>query len=104
MNLLTAQTGTDNGVYKRLQGTRRIVVQTQGIGTGTVQIYGYNPATPDEAKPTDSTDHGQIGSDITADGQVEITGERVWIKAKKSSAGNSTATTVTITGVTSGQG
>ena len=97
-NLMTAQTGTTDGVWTRVQNLEHKVLQVEGIGTGTVQVYGYTPGAIDETPPTNSTDHEQIGSDITADGFTDISGNYTWMKLKKSDQGDTTATTGVITG------
>lgn len=95
--LLDAQAGAADGVWvdvRRFPGFK--TVDVSGIGTGTVQMRGSLEAT----KPADTTDASQIGSDITANGLNVYSSDVMWIKAKKSAAGNSTATTVLLRCVT----
>ena len=49
-----------------------------GVTVGTLQLYGSNT----KAKPTDVTDHYQLGGDITANAIVEIATPILWIKLK----------------------
>lgn len=89
--LLDGQTGTSDGAWVDLRVTHGTkLVEVSGIGTGTVQLRGSIAAT----QPADSAHGSQIGSDITADGFVTVMEPVRWMKARKTVAGGSTATTV----------
>lgn len=59
-------------------------------GSGVLQIYGACVPT----KPSDATDHMQVGSDITAGESATPVNDRYkWLKTKKSTGGAGTGQT-----------
>ncbi len=79
---------TDNGSWIDIRGFAQATLQTKkpqlgaNAATFTLKVMGSNAP----AKPADSADGPQIGSDITAEGLVSITVLPVkWIKVKVSS-------------------
>ena len=95
--MLDAQTGAGDGVWVDSIGAEAITLAVSGIGTGTLQVHGHHPTSPDTT-PQNSNDHEQIGSDVTANLQYGITYQDVphWFKVSKSVAGDSTPTTVIV--------
>jgi len=80
--LTDAAVATENGVWVDLGPYRRDVnIHVSGITTGTVQIFGASHVT---TQPDAATDHTQIGSNVTADAHLALSGAPRWIKAKVS--------------------
>ena len=78
--LLDDATATCPGDWTDVRKYVHKSVHVSGITTATVQIYGSN--TPVE--PLNTTDHVQLGANITADSIREITYPVKWIKVKVS--------------------
>lgn len=76
--LLNAVGAVDDGVWIDTGNFNEASIHVEGITTATVQIRGSDEST----KPA-NTDHAvQIGTDITADGRVEVAVLPRFIKAR----------------------
>ena len=89
ITLQDGATATSNGFWVNLGRYRGAIdIHVQGITTATVQIFGDNTsgATSNNTTvpPGNATDFTQIGSNITADAHLTLTGGPLWIKAKVS--------------------
>lgn len=74
----TAAVATNSPSWVYVGNRAALTIQTRGITTATVKVYGSNR----EEDPGTGVNDVQIGADITADGIVRIEGPYRWIKAK----------------------
>lgn len=76
--LLDAVSAVDVGDWVEIDGRHPTTVHVKGITTATVKVHVSNNPT----KPANSVHDVQIGSDVVADGSVEITAPYKWVKTR----------------------
>lgn len=95
--MLDAQAGASAGVWVDTRWAKgKKTFHVTGIGTGTVQVF-CSGGLPTGLAPADSTDHAQMGGDITTNAVVTVEDACSYMKVDKSAAGDSTETTVILT-------
>ena len=76
--LLDALQATNDGTWIHVAGMRDFTLDISGINGDTVQLHGSN----DAAAPNNTDDAHQLGSNITADKIVQLSGCPIkWLKA-----------------------
>lgn len=79
--MVDAVVATDDGNWFDVGPfSKGMEIRFTGITTATLQIRGSSAA----AQPDDSDDQAQIGSDVTANGTVDVTSPPRWLKIKTS--------------------